>query len=47
MKYIVLNYLQYKMLSKSNAGTVTEDCTVVYPRIVAPKAINQKCFAGL
>ena len=35
------------MFSKTNADTVTEDCTAVYPRIVAPKAINQKCFVSL
>ena len=35
------------MLSKTNADTVTEDCTVNYQCIVALKAINQKCFAGL
>ena len=42
----MLNCLLYKMISKTNADTVTEDCTAVYPCIVAPKAINQMCFAS-
>ena len=40
MQYIVLICLPYKMLSKTNADIVTEDCAAVYPCIVAPKAID-------
>ena len=47
MQYTALNCLPYKILSSTNAHTVTEDCKAVYPCIVAPEALKQKSFAGL